>query len=163
MISLHEISSEYLKALDSLEIDVETGEILDFGALESLGGQFEDKAESVACYVKNLSAFAAALKTEEESLADRRKRAEKKAENMKAYLSRCMDAVGSDKVETAKVRVSFRKSVAVQIIDEGRLPKKFLVKTVTTKPDKTEIKKAIQDGKKVAGASLVENRNIQIK
>ena len=35
--------------------------------------------------------------------------------------------------------------------------------TVTTKPDKTAIKKAIQAGEDVTGASLVENRNIQIK
>lgn len=163
MISLHEISSEYLKAMDGLEVDESTGEILNFEAVDAIGGQFEIKAESVACYVKNLTAFAGALKVEEASLAERRKQAEKKAENMKAYLSSCMTTVGSDKVETSKVRISFRKSVAVQIADEGRLPKKFMVKTVTTKPDKAEIKKAIQEGKKVAGASLVENRNIQIK
>lgn len=163
MNSLYEISAEYLKALESLEVDEETGEILNYEAVDALGGQFEEKAESVACYVKNLSAFVAALKSEEESLSARRKSAERKVENMKTYLSSCMDAVGRDKVETAKARVSFRKSVAVQIVDEGRVPKKFLVKTVTTKPDKTEIKKAIQEGKKVAGAALVENRNIQIK
>ena len=34
---------------------------------------------------------------------------------------------------------------------------------MTTKPDKTAIKKAIQAGQDVTGASLVENRNIQIK
>ena len=48
-------------------------------------------------------------------------------------------------------------------IDEKALPADFVVETVTTKPDKTAIKKAIQAGEDVTGASLVENRNIQIK
>ena len=64
---------------------------------------------------------------------------------------------------TTKVRVSFRKSVAVSIDDEKALPADFVVETVTTKPDKTAIKKAIQSGQEVSGASLVENRNLQIK
>ena len=97
------------------------------------------------------------------NLSERRKSAERKADNLKKYLTSCLDAVNRDKLETARAKVSFRKSVQVSIADEAKVPKKFMVKTVTSKPDKTEIKKAIQDGKKVAGASLVENRNIQIK
>ena len=46
---------------------------------------------------------------------------------------------------------------------EKALPADFVVETVTTKPDKTAIKKAIQSGQEVSGASLVENRNLQIK
>lgn len=161
--SLYEIGADFLKALDGLEVDEETGEILNYDAVEALGGQFDEKAESVACYIKNLTAFAASLKAEEEALADRRKRAERRADNIKKYLTSCLDAVGRDKVETPKARISFRKSVAVQIDDESALPADFKVETVTTKPDKTAIKKAIQGGTEVAGASLVENRNIQIK
>ena len=43
------------------------------------------------------------------------------------------------------------------------LPPDFVTTTVTTKPDKTAIKKAIQAGQAVAGAVLVENQNLQIK
>ena len=57
-VSLYEISADFLKALDGLEVDEETGEIMNFDAVEALDAQFEDKAESVACYIKNLSAFA---------------------------------------------------------------------------------------------------------
>ena len=82
---------------------------------------------------------------------------------MTPNLTSCLDAAGRDKVETAKVRVSFRKSVSVNIEDEGALPADFIVETVSTKPDKTAIKKAIQAGQEIAGATLIENRNIQIK
>lgn len=161
--SLFEITRDYLDAFEHLEIDEETGEILNFEAVDALAGAFEEKAESVACYIKNLDAFAASLKAEETSMAERRKTAERKAENMKKYLTSCLDAANCDKVETAKVRVSFRKSVAVSIDDESVLPDDFKVETVTVKPDKTAIKKAIQGGQSVSGASLVENRNLQIK
>ena len=82
---------------------------------------------------------------------------------MKKYLSSCLAAVGKEKVETAKARISFRKSVQVQIDDEAAIPADYVTTTVTKKPDKTAIKKAIQAGANVTGASLVENRNIQIK
>ena len=68
-VSLYEISADFLKALDGLEVDEETGEIMNFDAVEALDAQFEDKAESVACYIKNLSAFVADLKAEEETTA----------------------------------------------------------------------------------------------
>ena len=144
--SLYEITREYLEAFDRLEVDEETVEILNFEALDALDGVFEEKAESVACYIKNLEAFIGSLKTEELSLAERRKSAERKVDNMKKYLTSCLDAAGRDKVETAKVRVSFRKSVSVNIEDEGVLPSYFILETVSTKPDKTAIKKAIQAG-----------------
>lgn len=65
--------------------------------------------------------------------------------------------------ETARTKIGFRKSTQVQIDDEGALPPDFVTTTVTTKPDKTAIKKAIQAGQAVAGAVLVENQNLQIK
>ena len=162
-VSLYEISADFLKALDGLEVDEETGEIMNFDAVEALDAQFEDKAESVACYIKNLSAFAADLKAEEENLSARRKTVERRVDSVKKYLSSCLATVGKDKVVTAKARISFRKSIQVQIDDEAALPADFVTTTVTTKPDKTAIKKAIQAGEDVTGASLVENRNIQIK
>lgn len=161
--SLYEISTDFLKALDGLEVDEETGEIKNFDAVESLNAQFEEKAESVACYIKNLAAFADDLKAEEDTLSARRKSAERRIDSMKKYLTSCLESVGKDKVETVRARISFRKSVQVQIDDEKALPADYVTTTVTTKPDKTAIKKAIQAGQDVTGASLVENRNIQIK
>ena len=99
--SLYEIGTDFLKALDGLEVDEDTGEIKNFDAVEALDAQFEDKAESVACYIKNLTAFAANLKAEEENLSDRRKTVERRVDSVKKYLSSCLASVGKDKVETA--------------------------------------------------------------
>ena len=156
--TLYEITDKYLKVLDNLEIDEETGEILNAEELDELSGAFEEKSEAVACYIKNSEVFIGDL-----NLAKRRKQTEKRIDYLKNVLTACLDAAGRDKVETTKVRVSFRKSVAVSIDDEKALPADFVVETVTTKPDKTAIKEAIQSGQEVSGASLVENRNLQIK
>ena len=161
--TLYEITDKYLKVLDNLEIDEETGEILNAEELDKLSGAFEEKSEAVACYIKNSEVFIGDLKTEEANLAKRRKQTEKRIDYLKNVLTACLDAAGRDKVETTKVRVSFRKSVAVSIDDEKALPADFVAETVTTKPDKAAIKKAIQSGQEVSGASLVENRNLQIK
>lgn len=148
--TLYEITDKYLKVLDNLEIDEETGEILNAEELDELSGAFEEKSEAVACYIKNSEVFIGDLKAEEANLAKRRKQTEKRIDYLKNVLTACLDAAGRD-------------SVAVSIDDEKALPADFVVETVTTKPDKTAIKKAIQSGQEVSGASLVENRNLQIK
>ena len=67
-------------------------------------------------------AFVADLKAEEENLSARRKTVERRVDSVKQYLSSCLATVGKDKVETAKARISFRKSIQVQIDDEAALP-----------------------------------------
>ena len=131
--TLYEITDKYLKVLDNLEIDEETGEILNAEELDELSGAFEEKSEAVACYIKNSEVFIGDLKAEEVNLAKRRKQTEKRIDYLKNVLTACLDAAGRDKVETTKVRVSFRKSVAVSIDDEKALPADFIQRN-RTKP-----------------------------
>lgn len=161
--SLYEISADFLAALDAMEVDPDTGELLNADRLDAISAAFEEKAEATALYIKNLTAFVGDVKAEEAALAERRKSAENRVERLKGFLASAMQTVGRDKVETAKAKISFRKSTQVQIDDEGALPVDFVTTTITTKPDKIAIKKAIQAGQAVAGAVLVENQNLQIK
>ena len=161
--TLYEISADFLAALDAMEVDPDTGELLNADQLDALSAAFDEKAEATALYIKNLTAFVGNVKAEEAALAERRKTAEKRVERLKDLLASSMLSVGRDKVETARTKIGFRKSTQVQIDDEGALPPDFVTTTVTTKPDKTAIKKAIQAGQAVAGAVLVENQNLQIK
>lgn len=161
--TLYEITESYLKALDDIQIDEETGEILNAEEIDQLTDDLNQKTDSVGRYIKNLDAFTTALKEEEAKLAQRRKTAEKKLDYLKTLLTSCMDASGRDKYESAAVKISFRISTQVNIFDEKALPEAFVTEVITTKADKTAIKKAIQSGVVVNGAELVENRNIQIK
>lgn len=141
-------------------VDAETGEIIDSAALDALLMQREEKLESVALWIKNLQSDAVAYKAEKEAFAAREKAALNKADSLKNYLTY---ALQGQKFSTTRCAVSFRKSEAVEILDEASIPQNYVVETVSTKPDKKTIKEAIKAGQEVAGCRLVENLNLSIK
>ena len=155
MANLYEIDQGILGC-----IDLETGEVIDPELLESLQMERDLKLEGVACWIKNLLSDADAIKAEKEALADREARCRNKAESLKKWLAKALEG---QKFSTAKCAVSFRRSEKVEILDENIIPKKYLTKTVTVKPDKAAIKALLKDGKTVKGCCLIENQNIQIK
>lgn len=155
MSSLYTINAELLNLTDS-----ETGEITDWSAFEALQLARDEKIENIALYHKNLLAEAAALKAEEKSFAERRKRAENKAYSLKRYLD---TALQGQKFNTVKVAISYRKSTSVEV-DETKLSANWLREIPATHVvDKVEIAKALKAGEEIDGAKLVENNNIQIK
>lgn len=140
-------------------IDTDTGEILDADKLNALQIEREEKVENVALWIKNLKSDAEALKAEKQAFAERQKAAESKAESLKKWLT---EALAGEKFKTTKVAVSFRKTKSVQVEDIWKLDDSF-VKYAEPTPDKAAIKKAIEAGQEVAGATLVENVSISVK
>ena len=160
-MKLYNIADAYRKALESIEVDPETGEIVSFENLDGLNETFEAKAEAVACYIKELYADVKALKEEEDTLKARRFSADRKAKSLMQYLAGCMSQVGKDKMQTPRCALSFRRSTQVHILDESKLPESLL--KVKTEPDKTAIKDLLKNGTAVEGAELISVRNLQIK
>jgi hypothetical protein len=140
-------------------IDADTGEILDADKLNALQIEREEKLENVALWIKDLKAEVEALKAEKQAFADRQKAAENKAESLKKWLT---EALAGEKFKTTRVAVSFRKTKSVQVADILALDNKFL-KYAEPTADKVAIKKAIETGQEVAGATLVENVSISVK
>lgn len=170
MSSLYELNKSINELLEvgfnEQCIDFETGEILfDKAAqfLDELQLERKDKLESIALFIKNLEAEAAAIKQEEENLAARRRAKEKKADNLTEYLKQSMQLFGETKFETSKVAMSFRTSRVVKIENEDLLDKKYLREKTEYSPDKKTIKEAIISGIEVAGATLEEKQNLIIK
>ncbi len=163
MERLYNITSNYLDILNNLEIDEETGELLNFDKLEELDSKLEDKAEAVALYIKNEQSIAGQIKQEEASLAARRKQHENKAERLKDYLSYSLLSANKLKIETSKASLSFRKSESVEVNDIDLIPKEFIKVKTTESADKTAIKKALKSGQNIDGAVLKINQNLQIK
>ena len=140
-------------------VDADTGEIINEEMLSALLMERNAKLENVALWVKNLESDAAAIKAERDALDRRMKIAENKATSLRNWLS---GALRTQPFETARVRISFRKSTATEI-NTDLLPKKWNVKKVTYTPDKAAIKAALLAGEVIKGAQLVERQNIQIK
>lgn len=161
---LYEIDAAIQEVLDAM-VDPETGEVSDdaLALLEDLSVQRQDKIEGIALYYKNLSADAAAIKSEEEALRKRRQSAENQASRLKQYLS---DIMPGETLETSKVKIGWRKSTAVMVENEAEFvkaaPKDYLTYKDPT-VNKTAIKEALAAGKEVPGAELVTNMNIQVK
>ena len=160
-MTLYEIGRQYLEALERMEIDPETGEIIGGEAVARLNGQFDEKCEAVGCYIKELNARAAAIKAEQEGLQKRRKALEAKAERLREYLADWMSAAGKDRLETPRAALSWRKSSAVVVDNIEALPE--VCRKVKIEADKTMIRKLIQLGDHLEGARLEETRSLQIK
>lgn len=155
MASIFEIDSEIMNC-----VDPETGEIIDPEKLEALQIERESKIENVALWIKNLRYEAQNLKAEKESLADRENAAKRKIESLEAYLETALAGQG---FETPKVKISFRKSKAVVITDESKLPEIYIRTKVEKSPDKIAIREALKTNLNIPGAILAEKTNMQIK
>ena len=161
-MTLYEIKSEYLAALDNIEVD-EDGVIVNADELETLAGQFDEKAEAVGLYIKNLEAEEKAIKAEMDSLKGRAAAKAAKAERLKEYLAGAMLQTDRKVLETAKIRLSFRRSVAVVIDNEAEIPAEYMRVKHTEMPDKVALKDALKAGEDIPGARLEECQNLQIK
>lgn len=159
-MKLWEIDERIMQAV--LEaVDQETGEVVSEEALERLDQlqmERQKKVEGVILWIKNLESEAEAIKNEERSLAERRKAKERKIESLKKFIDY---SLAGQEFETAKTKVSYRRSEAVEIEEGMTVPVKYM--RVKKEPDKTLIKKALKEGIKVRGASLVERFNMVIK
>ena len=139
-------------------INLETGEI-DLELFEKLQLEKDEKIENVALWIKNLSSDVEGMENEKKAFEERIKATKNKVIALKTYLEM---ALNGEKFQTAKCSITFRKSKSVTVLDVSKLDKDYL-KYADPTPDKTAIKKAIESGETIAGASLVENLNVQIK
>ncbi len=164
-MNLYEIQTQIQQILDmGFAIDEETGEVLaDASELDALKIAEEEKLENVVLYRKNLIAEAELIKAEEKALADRRKAKENRAKKLDEYIAFCMKNTNRNKFETAKCKVSFRKSKAVEIDDAffESAPDDLL--RIKKEADKARIKKLLQSGQAIHGAVLVERESLQVK
>ncbi len=161
-MKLYEIDQQILECMDS-----DTGEVVDIDRLERLSIDRENKLESIALYIKNLNAEAEAIKSEEKSLAERRKSKERKADRLKDFLSYNL---GGKPFETAKVKLSFRRSTAVDITNHEELLRylednemKSCIKYQEPDISKKKVGELLKTGQEIPGAKLVYNTNMEVK
>ena len=153
-------------AEDDMLIDEETGELISVAqALDALRMAREEKIENVACWVKNLYAEVEAIREEENRLFKRRKAAEKKAENLKAWMLAAMTREDgtTDKLKTGRVMVSVKRNPPSTVVDDDLLPSTYKVAKITYQPNKELIKRELLAGGEVPGAHLEYGRSVIIK
>lgn len=153
-------------AEDDMLIDEETGELISVAqALDALRMEREEKLENVACWVKNLCAEADAIREEEIRLVKRRKAAETKAANLKAWLLAAMTREDgtTDMLKTGRVAISVKRNPPSTVLDDALLPSTYKVAKITYQANKEMIKRELLAGGEVPGAHLEYGRSVIIK
>jgi len=161
--SLYEINEELRQAVEEAEQQAaeNEGEIsLILGmVLDSIQQERDQKIGNICRYWKSLVAESEMVKQEADALASRAKNTALKAESLKMYLGRYMQA-GEAYADTVS-KISWRKSESVEIADPGSLSDEYT--RIKIEPDKSKLKEAIKAGKEISGVSIVTKQNIQIK
>nr|DAG06576.1 MAG TPA: resistance protein [Caudoviricetes sp.] len=160
-MKLYQISDAIRQALDHIELDEETGEILNADELHAVEAEAADKIEATALYLRELDAEAKAAKDEADRMLARVKSMQKRSDYLKAMLLDALHATG--KVKTGRVTVSIRTTKAVEIAEGADLPEAYTTVKTTVSPNKVAIKQALLDGVEVPGCHIEERESVQIR
>lgn len=164
--TLYELNDEYFNILSEIEIDEETGEVLNEEKLHELldlKQNINEKLENISLIIKNLNAEVEAIDTEINILSKRKKQKQNKIDWLKRYLIEQMQRLGQEDFETAKTRLRISTRPKTLIDDESLIPKEYFNEKTTYTVSLSKIKEAIENGQTVAGARLIDNPSINIK
>jgi hypothetical protein len=168
MASLWEITQEFL-SLASL-IEEAGGEATD-QVMEELAisrDNFSHKAEGYSKLILKWESEIDAASAEIKRIQAIKKTKENSLERLKDTLKAALlvfgyedSKTGAKKFETPLVKLSTRRSYAVEVTDEASLPPGCFV--LKREVSKTAIKSLLESGEHLEGASMKENISLQIK
>lgn len=161
MKTLFEITQEVIELASLLEDGEFTPELEQQLAITR--DELDAKAENYVKVIRQVEGDISAIDAEIKRLKEIRDGKSKVVDRMKEALSTAMTAFRVDKIETSLMKLFFRKSESVEIVDEKLIPEEYKLSRVVVNPDKILIKKLIKSGESVPGAEVVEKFNLQIK
>lgn len=161
-MKLYELTQNYRNLENLGEQEGLTVEMIQ-EALGQVEKDINTKIENTCKVMKEIEADALGIDEEIKRLTVLKKQKENTAKKLKEYIEFEMNGIGLNKVEGKLFKISFRKSKAVKILDETKIPKEFIKIKTTETISKTELSKALKNGEIIEGAELIENRSLQIK
>ena len=167
MTNLYTITQDFNDLLDMLnqaqeEQDLDQVALIEAG-LNITSDNFKEKADNYVKFIRSQELEAKLIDEEIKRLTELKKSKESKASNLKDRLSNSMQSIGFDKYDLGLFKLSFRKSSSVEVLDVDQLPEGFKRVKTTIDADKIAIKKAIESGQDVTGASIKHSASLQIK
>ena len=159
LFQIDEAITNCVKLESGTIIDVSTGEIIDIEALKALEMERDKKIRNIACWIRNLEADEKALAEQEKIFKDRKNAAKNKRESLKAYLASFLQG---KKWENNEVKISWRKSEAVEVTDIKQLSSYYL-RFKEPEVNKTLLGKDLKAGVVLNGAELVTKNNMSVK
>ncbi|WP_340299295.1 siphovirus Gp157 family protein [Staphylococcus coagulans] len=161
MTNLFDLNQNELVILEMLENEeLSFNDVKD--TLDAIKDEQKRKYDAMQKMILSLEGDVDTLKNREKKLNERRKSYENKIKSLKNYMLDSMKYKGETKFKTEEFTYFIRKSDSTQIDDENAIPDKYKV-VQAPKINRTQIKKDIQAGIDVAGASLVENESLGVR
>lgn len=172
-MNTYELTQEYEQIntlLETLEEMKAAGEdVAEFEAdtmryINELNGNLYEKADGLAKVITNYTDLIDSRKAEAKRLTESAKVFESRVDYLKNRLLKpLMETSGNRKLECKSFTISFRKSSAVEISDEDKLPLRFMKLKEVKSVDKVGLKKWLSEGYETSGASIIERESVQIK
>lgn len=161
MAELYEVSERYKNIQDLIGNEEITEEILK-NAAEDVEDEFREKLLNFAKICKNIKGIKAMIKDEEKRLEKKETVLDNRLKSLENYIKLCLNNARLNKMDLGIFKISIRKSESTEITNLSLIPEEFLN---FKKPEakKTEIKKAIKEGREIQGAKIVENESLVIK
>lgn len=157
-LKIYEIDDAIQSALDSVEYDTETGEIINADALNAVTADSKLKIVSTAKYLSMRGATLKAMEEARKNLDARIKAEKHRHEWLKFQMLRGMVTLGVTQIESPEILVKKGKlPPSVQILDEAQIPSEFIKTKTEQSVDKIAIAAAMKAGRDVPGAMLVTN------
>ncbi len=161
-LSLYNITSAFPMIMEQEEMAPELKEELE----RELTILLQEKSQNIIGYVRNMELTVDAMKTEEKRISEQRKGIENKIEKFKNYVKECMERNGFSKIDTGLGSLAIAKNpMSLEIENEDEIPIEFKQEIVTTKIDKTAIKKHFKEtGEIIPGTIIVDDKtSLRIK
>jgi len=159
--TLYKIEAEYLDIISQVEVN--EGELTPEleQALTINEGQLAKKSIAYIEVIDLKKSLIERIKAEKKRLDGLQKFQQNIVDRLENSLSNAVEIFGD--IELGMHTVKHRISTQVEILDQDLLPIQYVTKKLTLTPDKNAIKKAIQSGEEVRGATLITNKNLFIK
>lgn len=130
--------------------------------MEMVEGDFEDKAVGYVKVYKSIDADVKEIDAEIKRLQERRSSFNNNANTIKQRLVQAMVETGHEHIKTPLFTIYTRRTVSVQAPeDPNELPQEFIKTTLSV--NKIDLKKALQAGREVPNARLVENIGLGVR
>lgn len=164
MTSLYQLTTEFMALSEKLhDSDLDEQTIID--TLEGESVALEVKLQNVGFVVINTEADIAQIDDVIARLQERKDKKQKHAKRMREYAINAMLTTGKSKIEHPLFCMSIRNNPESTVIDApSQIPEEYMREIPARyEPDRTLIKKAIQDGFTVPGAHLTRTQSLSIK
>ena len=157
-LKIYEITDAVLDALDALEVDEETGEVLNPEILNAVKVDAQVKITSTAKYVSMLECQEEQIKKAIKGMQARLKDRQRRTAWLKAQMLKGMTALGVTKIESPDIEVKIGKlPPSVRVLDEAQIPNEYIKTKTEQIVDIAAIKIALKQGVDVPGVMLITN------